>query len=96
MKAYLINMHLLVPRSRSSAKVKVKYKGYIFQKMAISGAFVFYKHILFFVQMLSHYIFYPVLMLTSPRFLKVPVNGNEKNFENLIIPPMNYLFSGFF
>ena len=32
MKAYLINMHLLVPRSRSSAKVKVKYKGYIFKK----------------------------------------------------------------
>ena len=32
MKAYLINMHLLVPRSRSSAKVKVKYKGYISQK----------------------------------------------------------------
>ena len=32
--------------SRSSAKVKVKYKGYISQKMAISGAFVFHKHIL--------------------------------------------------
>ena len=24
-----MNMHLLVPRSKSSAKVKVKYKGYI-------------------------------------------------------------------
>ena len=46
MKAYLI-MHLLVPRSRSSAKVKVKYKGYISQKMAVSGAFVFHKRILF-------------------------------------------------
>ena len=46
MKAYLINMHLLVPRSRSSAKVKVKYKGYISQKMAVSGAFVIHKHIL--------------------------------------------------
>ena len=32
MKAYLINMHLLVPRSRSSAKVKVKYKGFIKKK----------------------------------------------------------------
>ena len=32
MKAYLINMHLLVPRSTSSAKVKVKYKGYISKK----------------------------------------------------------------
>ena len=40
-------MHLLVPRSRSSAKVKVKYKGYISQKMAVSGVFVFHKHILF-------------------------------------------------
>ena len=48
MKAHLINMHLLVPRSRSSAVVKVKYKGYISQKMAVSGAFMFHKHILFF------------------------------------------------
>ena len=47
MKAYIINMHLLVSRSRSSAKVKVQYKGYISQKMAVSGAFMFHKHILF-------------------------------------------------
>ena len=47
MKAHLIDTHLLVPRSRSSAKVKVKYKGYISQKTAVSGAFVFHKHILF-------------------------------------------------
>ena len=47
MKAYLINMHLLVPRSGSSAKVKVKYKGYIYQKVAVLGVFVFHKHILF-------------------------------------------------
>ena len=32
--------------SRSSAKVSVKYKGYISQKMAILGAFMFHKHIL--------------------------------------------------
>ena len=59
MKAYLINMHLLVPRSRSSAKVKVKYKGYISQKMAGGGgggggagkrAFVFQKHMLFILE----------------------------------------------
>ena len=49
MKAYLINMHLLVPRSRSSAKVKVKYKGHISQEFAVSGAFVFHKHVLFFL-----------------------------------------------
>ena len=37
MKAYLFNMHLLVPRSRLSAKVKVKYKGYISQKWSFWG-----------------------------------------------------------
>ena len=37
MRAYTINVHLLVPRSRSSAKVKVKYKGYNSQKMAVFG-----------------------------------------------------------
>ena len=46
MKAYLINMHLLLPRSRTSANIKVKYKGYISKKMAVSGAFAFHKHIL--------------------------------------------------
>ena len=48
MKAHLINTHLLVPRSRSSAKVKVKYQDHVSQKMGISGALVFHKHILFF------------------------------------------------
>ena len=47
MKAHLINTHLLVPRSRSSAKVKVKYQGHVSQKMGVSGALVFHKHILF-------------------------------------------------
>ena len=45
MKVHLINMYLLV--SRSSVKVKVEYQGYISQKIAISGALVFHKHILF-------------------------------------------------
>ena len=49
MKAYLIDTHLLVPRSRSSAKVKVKYQGHVSQKMGVSGALVFHKHILFVV-----------------------------------------------
>ena len=39
MKAHLIDTHLLVPRSRSSAKVKVKYQGHVSQKMGVSGAF---------------------------------------------------------
>ena len=63
MKAYLINMHLLVPRSRSSAKVKVRYKGYIPQKMTVSGAFVFHKHILFLLSILlkSYFALFPWL-----------------------------------
>ena len=32
MKAHLIDTHLLVPRSRSPAKVKVKYQGHICKK----------------------------------------------------------------
>ena len=39
--------HLLVPKSRSSTKVKVKYQGRVSQKMGFSGALVFHKHILF-------------------------------------------------
>ena len=46
MKAYLINMHLLIPRSRSSAKVKVKYRGCNSQNGRF-GEFMFHKHILF-------------------------------------------------
>ena len=41
MKAHLIDTHLLVPRSRSSAKVRVKYQGHVSQKMSVSGALVF-------------------------------------------------------
>ena len=47
MKVHLIDTHLLVPRSRSSAKVKVKYQGNVSQKMGVLGAVVFHKHILF-------------------------------------------------
>ena len=47
MKVHLIDTHLLVPRSRSSAKVKVKYQGHVSQKMGVSGAIVFHKHIFF-------------------------------------------------
>ena len=32
MKAHLIDTHLLVPRPRSSAKVKVKYQGHVSQR----------------------------------------------------------------
>ena len=47
MKAHLIDTYLLVPRSRSFAKVKVKYQGLVSQKIGVSGAWVFHKHILF-------------------------------------------------
>ena len=47
MKAHLIDAHLLVLRSRSSAKVKVKYQGHVSQKMGVPGTLMFHKHILF-------------------------------------------------
>ena len=53
MKAHLIDTHLLVPRSRSSAKVKVKYQGHISQKMGVSGALVF---LLFFTRPVGVYV----------------------------------------
>ena len=43
MKAYLIDMHPQVPRSRSSAKAKVKYKGYISKKNGRFGGIRFLK-----------------------------------------------------
>ena len=49
MKAHLIDTHLLPPRSRSSAKVKVKYRGHVSQKMGVLGALVFHKHILLYL-----------------------------------------------
>ena len=37
MKARLTDTHPLVLKSRSSAKIKVKYQGHISQKMVVSG-----------------------------------------------------------
>ena len=58
MKAHLlIHIILLVPRSRSSAKVKVKYQGLFFQKTAILGALVFLKliHLVFSLLFLDNF-----------------------------------------
>ena len=85
MKAYIINMHLLVPRSRSSAKVKVKYIGYISPKMAVSGAFVFHKHILFFA----------CYMLCITRSLVLKTSRMEA-FENIVEKRRKMLVTSFF
>ena len=37
MKVHLIDTHLPVPRSRSSAKVKVKYQGHVSQRWVFRG-----------------------------------------------------------
>ena len=55
MKPHFIDTYLLIPRSRSSAKVKVIYHGHITKKkkkkkkeeMAVSGGINFSKHIFF-------------------------------------------------
>ena len=54
MKAHLIDTHLLVLRSRSSAKVNLKYQGHVSQKMGVSGALVFQKHFFFLNSILMH------------------------------------------
>ena len=54
MKAHLLDTHLLVPRSRSSAKVKVKYQGHDSQEIDVSGALEFHKHILFVMFFYTH------------------------------------------
>ena len=50
MKAHLIDTHLLVPRSRSSTKVKVNNQGHVSQEMDISVALVFHNPILFTIE----------------------------------------------
>ena len=56
MKAHLIDTHLLVTKSRSSAKVQVKYQGHISQKMAVSGALMLHKHLVVFIKNLDSLI----------------------------------------
>ena len=82
MKAHLIDTHLLVPRSRSSAKVKVKYKAHVSQKMGVSVALVFHKHILFlffFVVKVS-FIYYPAF----PKQALVFTCLQYKSLENTV------------
>ena len=64
MKAHLIETHLLDPRSRSSAKIRVTYQGHISPKMAVLGALVFYKNI-FFLQNLYEIATFRCLLWTS-------------------------------
>ena len=45
MNAYLIDTHLLVPRSRSSAKVKVRYQGPISKDRCFGGISVSQTHL---------------------------------------------------
>ena len=56
----------------TSANVKVKYKGYISQKMAVSGAFVFHKHMLFFL--------FPKRFLFSS--ISYCINGSNRGWGN--------------
>ena len=70
MKAHLMDTHLLVPRSRSSAKVKVKYQDHVSQKMGVSGALVFHKHILFLFPTVFSKAFKPKVFQTWGFLLK--------------------------
>ena len=77
MKAHLIDTHLLVPRSRSCAKVKVKYQGHVTQKMGVLGTLVFDIHILFFSDP-AH----GILMRLHGNFLAFPfLKNSSKNLS---------------
>ena len=76
MKAYC-HMHLLVPRSRSSAKVKVKCKGYISQKMA----FMFHKQILGF-------FFYSCKCCLKTTVLPMKIDHAYKGLHTHLVSPV--------
>ena len=86
MKAHLIDSHLLVPRSRSSAKVKVRYQDNVSQKMGVLGALVFHKHILF--------VYMPCEKL-GMIWLRVNPEGRKQRFmSNLCLKqvPVDWIF----
>ena len=63
MKAHLIDTHLLVPMSRSSANIKVKYQGHVSQKMGVLGGIsVSQTHLVFLAYM---YVYFPPLCYCS-------------------------------
>ena len=97
MTEHLINTHLLVLRSRSSVKLKVIYQGYISQKIAVSGAFVFHKYILFSIALLLRNLISKfitcvqcqnVLFVYEEKHIK-PEDKNEGHLANVSVfmPP---------
>ena len=82
MKVHLINTHL-VPRSGSSAKVKVKYQGHVSQKMGVSGALVFHKNnILLFSTTRTKATEYLMALLTKqPWVLLILMGTKQPHFE---------------
>ena len=90
MKAHLIDTHLLVPRSRSSAKVKVKYQDHVSQNMGVSGGIsISQTHLVFFFQFgtlfpefykyLAHSKYSLFSSLTDITFLDWPITTLEMN-----------------
>ena len=51
--------HMVIPSSRSSVKVMVRYQGHVFHKNGHCRAFVYHKHTLF------HHVFYPLKRLVQ-------------------------------
>ena len=84
MKAHLIDTHLLVPRSRSFAKVKVKYQCHVSQKMGVSGAVVFHKHILFSSPMSHfHLLLHGDYLLATKDFFTINPLLHNPDFNDL-------------
>ena len=89
MKAHLIDTHLLVLRSRSSTKVKVKYQGHVSQKMGVSGALVFHKHISVF------FLFNSGQLLTFKTQIHKKVGRRQQGTKTLTLCGISSIAFGF-
>ena len=90
MKVHLIDTHLLVPRSRSSAKVKVKYQGNVSQKMGVSGELVVHKHIFFPL----HKHFHEAVSSRGSEVLNVPWSVIECKKKTIEGSQMDFCWQG--
>ena len=77
MKAHLSDTHPLVPRSRSSAKVYVKYQGHVSQKMGVSGGITVSQTHLVFICSLQ----VSVLVLAHTRELAFQISQDYEKFS---------------
>ena len=82
MKAHLINTYLLVPGSRLSAKVKVKYQGHVSQKIGVLGGIsVSQTHLVLFIDIEKLVEVHIAIILPRCQFCARIRNNQHKIFQ---------------